>query len=74
MTGTSDTIQPTCFRYGRSIYLTWDYVACAENGYTFQYVELPAESSVEDVLCTAIEAMGELSDDVYNSIMEVVNG
>lgn len=56
MTGTCDNIQPTMFRYGRYIYITWDYAALTDGGYSFQYIELPADSSLSDVLAALIEA------------------
>lgn len=73
MTGSSDAIQASCFRYGGSIYVTWDYKPLENGGYSFQYIEMECSSSLGDVLNAVVDAIGSISDEMMRAI-EVVCG
>ena len=70
MTGTCDNIQPAAFRYGRYLYVTWGYMALELGGYEFQYVELPAGATMEQVEAAVIEAGGDW-EEMKSEIEEV---
>ncbi len=76
MTGTCDNIQPSAFKYGRYIYVTWGYVPRAEGGYEYRYIELEADANIEYIRA-ALESEiedSELIDTMMIALEGIING
>ncbi|MDD3535175.1 MAG: hypothetical protein PHC50_03400 [Candidatus Cloacimonetes bacterium] len=71
MTGSSDNIMPTCFIYSHFIYVTWNHTP-TEDGYSFDYIEAPIGSSLDDIQNMIVAAGGDWNA-LKNEIIEVLS-